>query len=258
MSLEIRIIDELKDKTFCYVKLSWLIPPALIIGGVVAWLLGCYSTFYVILIFFFLSTIFIIAFSISLIMKVLKKRIKSLFELSEKVTILNNKLSALFNMTEAIGTVKSMDLMLKIVTSEIAHVMGVLGTSVKLITEDGKSLRYAAAHGVVDDIFKNKIIEIAKSPINRKIIEGDPFVTGDVNERDMFQFGEELNAAKVRSVLFAPLKVEDKVIGILGAYCIHPDRFSGQEVDYFRQAASLVAIAIENALTYAKVENNPR
>ena len=93
-----------------------------------------------------------------------------------------------------------------------------------------------------------------KSPLNRRVIEGEPYVTGQVTAKELFQFGEALAAAQIRSVLFVPLTVDDRVIGILGAYCVRPDRFGTEDVDFFRMAGGLVAIALENARAYEAIE----
>ena len=83
-------------------------------------------------------------------------------------------------MTETIGSVKNLKRVLNMVTSELCQVMNVLGISVKLLSEDGKLLEYVAADGLVAGVFKSKVIEVAKSPLNREIINGKPFVTGRI------------------------------------------------------------------------------
>ena len=203
---------------------------------------------------FFTASVYITAFSTSSIMGMVRRRISNLVALSEAVRRLNLKMNALYAMTRAILSIKKPDLVLKIVTSELCHVMGVLGISVKLLSEDGKFLNYVAADGLVADIFKSKVVEVARSPLNRQVLEGKPFVTGRVTQGEMFQFGEDLADANVQSVLFVPLTLEEKVIGILGAYCKYQERFSQEEVDFFRQAAGLVAVAIENAQSYEAIE----
>jgi len=90
--------------------------------------------------------------------------------------------------------------------------------------------------------------------LNRRIIEGEPFITGNISAREMFQFGEVLAEAQIKSVLFLPLSREGKVIGILGAYCILPDRFNDEDVSYFSLVAELVAIALENTRAYEAVQ----
>ncbi len=204
---------------------------------------------------FFTTSVFITAFSTTAIMVMLRKRIVSLAELSETLTNLNNRLNSLYVMTQAILSTRRLDHVLNIVVNELANVMNVQGISIKLLSEDGKQLRYAAAHGMPDGLIAERTIDVDKSPLNRRIIEGEPFVTGRITQGEMFQFGEDLAAADLRSVLFVPLRGEDRVIGILGAYCKLADRFRDEEVAFFRQAAGLVAIALENARAYEAVEN---
>jgi hypothetical protein len=204
---------------------------------------------------FFAVSMFITAFVMSPIMRLLRKRIVDLAKSSETLTRLNNQLNALFFLVQAIGSTHRLDQVLDTVTSELSQVMRVKGISVKLLSDDGKFLRYAAVHGLPSEFLKNKVAEVARSPLNRRVIEGEPYVTGRVTVGEMYQFGEELTAALIKSVLFVPLTVEDRVIGILGAYCVHQDRFHEEEVDFFRLAAGLVAIAIDNARAYEAIEN---
>ncbi len=203
---------------------------------------------------FFAASVFITAFSTTAITRMLRKRIRDLGELSESVSILNNRLQSLFLMIQAIGSVQRLEQLLPLVTGELGGVMGVQGISLKLLSEDGRFLRYAAAYGLPEEFTRGKEVEVEKSSLNRRIIEGEPFVTGQVTAKEMFQFGEALAEAQIRSVLFVPLTVEDRVIGILGAYCVRPDRFGTADVDFFRMAGGLVAIALENARAYEAVE----
>ena len=157
-------------------------------------------------------------------------------------------------MIQTIGSTPNLNQVLNIVSSQTAAVMNVKGISIKLLSEDGNYLRYATAHGLPDDFVREKMVEVKKSPLNKRIIEGEPFITGNVSAKEMFQFGEVLAEAQIKSVLFLPLRLEGKVIGILGAYCVLPDRFSDEDLDFFRLVAELVAIVLENARAYEAVE----
>jgi hypothetical protein len=198
----------------------------------------------------FSASVFITAWVTSAIMTMLRTRIRDLGDLSESVTRLNNKLHALFSVIQAVGSAQRLEQVLNIVTSELQLVMGVRGISVKMLSEDGRYLRYAAAYGLPDELFVGKEVELEKSLLNRRIVDGEPYLTGEVTEREKFQFGEALEAAHIRSVLFVPLTVGARVIGILGAYCVHRNCFTDADVEFFRLAAGLVAIAIENARAY--------
>ena len=210
--------------------------------------------FMLVILCFFAGFVFITALSITAVMRMLEKRILDLAELTEAVTTLNDKLHTLYTMTQAILSKQHLEQVFQMATSELARVMDVQAISVKLLSEDGKFLRYAAAYGLPPDLM-NRVVELEKSPLNRRVIEGDPFVTGRVTQREWFQFGEDLSAAQLQSVQFVPLTVENRVIGILGAYSNRPEQFGPDELNFFRQAAGLVAIAIENAQAYEAIEN---
>ncbi|MCU0538959.1 MAG: GAF domain-containing sensor histidine kinase, partial [Desulfobacterales bacterium] len=166
----------------------------------------------------------------------------------------NRKLQTLFSILETIGSTHPLEQVLATAAAEAARVMEVKGISVKLLSDDGKFLRYAASFGLPERILRAEGVEVARSPLNRRIIEGEPFVTGRLSEREMFQFGEALSEAEIRSVLFLPLNLEGRVIGILGAYCAKPDRFGEEEVAFFRLTATIVAIALENARAYGALK----
>ncbi len=208
----------------------------------------------VVILGFFSGFVFITAITITAVMQMLERRILDLAELTEAVTELNNKLNTLYTMTQAVGSKQHLEQVLSIACSELAREMDVQAISVKLLSEDGKFLEFASAHGLPAEILKHEVVEVAKSPLNRRVIEGEPFVTGHVTHRESFQFGEDLEAAHLQSVQFVPLIVENRVIGILGAYSTRPEQFGPDDLNFFRQAAGLVAIAIENARAYEAVE----
>jgi len=203
---------------------------------------------------FFTASVFITAFSTTSIMPMFRKRIQNLSELSDAVVALNNKLNALYGITKSISSTNRFEQVLDIVCSGLADTLSVEGISIKLLDQDGGELRYAAAYGLPPAFKQSKVVEVAKSPLNRRIIEGEPFVTGNLTQREMFQFGEDLAAAGFKSVLFVALIVENRVIGILGAYSLEADRFGVDEVDFFRLAAGLVAVALENAQAFEAID----
>ncbi len=204
---------------------------------------------------FFSTSVFVTAIFSTSIQRMLRKRILKLSQLSETVVSLNDKFESLYQMMQHIGPNKRLDDLLEAMTAELSDVMHVRGTSIKLLSDDGRRLRYEAVYGLGDNFFKGKIIDLTKSSLNRKIIDGQAYVAGNVTEREMFQFGEDLEKARIQSVLFVPMNVENRVIGILGAYCSRSDRFTQNDVDFFKLAAGLVSIALENARAYQAIDD---
>lgn len=204
---------------------------------------------------FFAVTVVVSSLATTSIMEMVRRRILRLAELSEAVLVLNNKLRSLHTIVNSIVGSRRADRILDLVCSELARVMTVQGMSVKLLSEDGEKLRYAASHGLPSRFAAGRELDVARSPLNKSILDGEPFATGQVTQQELFQLGEEVAAAQVQSVLFVPLRNETRVIGILGAYARAPERFGQDDVDFLRLAAELVAIALENARAYQAVED---
>ncbi len=207
------------------------------------------------LLVFFAASVFVTAALTTAIMRRLRRRVRDLAETTGEVASLNDKLNSLYAMLSTVGSERTLSRILDVVTSELVAVMDVAGVAVKLLSEDGRTLRFAAAHGLPEKFSEEKTVEVAKSPLNRRIIEGETLVFGQVAEDKTFQLLEDLQAAGIRSVVFAPLRLEDRVIGILGAYCRKPDRFGSDDAGFLRIAAELIAVAIENARGYEAVES---
>lgn len=206
------------------------------------------------LLLFFTASVLTTAALTTAIMRRLRERVQNLALMSGQVAALNEKLNSLYAMLGTVGSERRLERILDMVTSELAKVMGVAGVAVKLLSDDGKTLSFAAAHGLARE-FAEETVEVAKSPLNRRVIEGETLVFGQVAEDHTFQLQDDLVAAGIRSVVFAPLHLEDRVIGILGAYCQKPDCFTRDDTSFFRLAAELVAIAIENARAYGAVQD---
>jgi signal transduction histidine kinase len=183
----------------------------------------------------------------------MRQRIQDIERRGQAEAATQRRLQSIFSTLDVIGSVRDLKRVLETAVAEVALVMQVKGISVKLLSEDGKLLRYAAAFGLPESIVREKVVEVERSPLNKRVIQGEPFVTGQITATEMFQFGETLSAAHLQSVLFVPLTLEGRVIGILGAYCEKPDRFDAEEVNFFRLTARLVAIAVENARAYEAV-----
>jgi signal transduction histidine kinase len=204
---------------------------------------------------FFAVTVVVSSLVTTSIMEMVRRRILRLAELSEAVLVLNNKLRSLHTIVNSMVGSRRSERILDLVCSELARVMAVQGMSVKLLSDDGEKLRYAASHGLPSRFAAGRELDVARSPLNKSILDGEPFATGQVTQQELFQLGEEVAAAQVQSVLFVPLRNEVRVIGILGAYARAPERFGQDDIDFLRLAAELVAIALENARAYQAVED---
>ncbi len=203
---------------------------------------------------FFSASVFIVAIAATRIMATLRQRVIRLAQTKDEIAALNERLGSIYDVLTALGSETDLSRVLDVLTSSLAAVMGVRGASVKLLSEDGKTLRYVAVHGLPQEFLDEKVVEVARSPLNRRIIEGETLVTGEITLGSTSEVQEALASSGIRSVILAPLTVHRRVIGILGAYCTRPERFDQADAAFFRLAAELSAIAIEHARRHEAVQ----
>jgi len=200
------------------------------------------------------ATFFLVAALVSRIMRQLHRGVDELGAATEQLSELNRELNGLYTMVCAIGAERRLAPILETVTRELARVVQVPAVSVKLLSEDGQTLRYVAAHGLPEDLVRDTVIELDRSPLNRRVVEGETLVQGRIGGDDELQLGDELAALGLRSAVFAPLKVEERVIGTLGVYAHAAGRFGDRDSEFLELASRLVALAIENARANEAIE----
>jgi signal transduction histidine kinase len=201
----------------------------------------------------FTVTVFVTAAMVGQIMRLLRSRVGKLSETTGELALANQKLNGLYHIVRTVGTERHLQPILNTVTSELAAVLAVPAVALKLLSGDGKTLRYVAAFGLPDDI-KKEVIQVDQSPINQRVLAGESQVQGRIGEPKGLQIQSELTAVGIQSAALAPLRVADKVIGTLGIYSDKPHRFEARDFEFLELAAELVAIAIENARDNEAIE----
>ena len=204
---------------------------------------------------FFSATVVLVAAAATRIMATLRQRVIRLAQSKDEIAELNERLSSIYDVLTVLGSETDLRRVLDVVTSSLAGVMGVRAASVKLLSDDRRTLRYVAVHGLPQEFLAEQVIDVAQTPLNRRVVEGETLVYGDIMPGSGWQLQEALAALGVRSLLLAPLTVHRRVIGVLGAYCDIPSRFDPEDARFFKLAAELVAIAIEHARRHQEVQH---
>ena len=92
------------------------------------------------------------------------RQVQDLDRLRETEAVFSRRLQSVFSILETIGSVRDLHRVLETAVAEVAGVMQVKGASVKLLSEDGKFLRYEAAFGLPDAMIQEKLVEVERSP----------------------------------------------------------------------------------------------
>ncbi len=190
------------------------------------------------------------------IMRRLRDRVLGLADATDRVAELNEKLASLNAIARTIGLQRQMTPALDRAVHELRVVTGVPAAAIKLLSPDGRQLRYAAVSGLPRQAIADRKLTVAASRPNRRILEGEPRVIFrlDRYEDEPLQYGDALRAAGIKAVLMLPLRVEQNTFGVLSLYASDPHQFDDPDTDFLQLAADLVALAVENARAYEATE----
>jgi two-component sensor histidine kinase len=194
----------------------------------------------------FASMVLITAFLITSIKLSLRAKGRELLRVSKELDAGNAKLKALYQMVKEMGLCQDLQEMMDSATRNAATIMGVKACSIKLLDEQRSQLRFSSTYGLSEDYVGRGSIDLEKSPINRRIVEGSCYAIGKIDQKDYFQYPEDIRQEGIASMLCLPLRVEKMVLGVFCVYSDVTHDFNDEDVDFFLLMADLTALAIEN------------
>lgn len=191
------------------------------------------------------AALLVAAFLITTVAHSLRQKGRELLEVSAELESTSSKLRALYHMVKEMGAQTDLQGLMDTATRLAANIMGVKACSIKLLDEEGRYLRFASTYGLSQDYLSKGAIEVARSPINQRIIEGAFFAIGSIQEKDYFQYPEDISREGIASMLCLPLMVEKRILGVFCVYSDESYHFREKDTSFFSLMSDLTAIAIE-------------
>jgi two-component system phosphate regulon sensor histidine kinase PhoR len=156
------------------------------------------------------------------------------------------KLTDLYTLLKKMGACTDLNELMDISTRYVANIMDVKACSIKLLEDEGKNLKFVSAYGLSQNYISRGLIEIEKSPINREVIKGSAHVIANIEEKDYFQYSEDIKKEGIASMMCLPLRVENRIFGIASVYSMEANRFQEKDVELFALITDITALSIEN------------
>jgi signal transduction protein with GAF and PtsI domain len=133
------------------------------------------------------------------------------------------------------------------IVSEVTRAMSAKGASIRLLGRRKQRLLLGAAFGLSKGYLRKGPIEVAKSGIDKQVIETRRPVATNTCAVGELQYPEEAAREGIKAIMSLPLLVEGQVIGVLRVYDEECREYAPHEVEFLQAVADLSAIAIENA-----------
>jgi len=159
-------------------------------------------------------------------------------------------LTSLIDVTSIITSTLDLDELMSLVMEKAQEVMHAEASSIMLLNEATGMLECHIALGSAREKVKDKIqLKLGQGIAGWVAQSGEAVIVPDVEaDRRFFPEIDQSTGFRTRSILAAPLKVKDRVIGVaevLNRLDAHP--FTKENLDIFSTFCRQVALAIENA-----------
>jgi signal transduction histidine kinase len=124
---------------------------------------------------------------------------------------------------------------------------GAKASSLRLLAADDKTLEVRAADGLSKAYMQKGPVDVRRSPIDRKVINGEIVQIRDVTTDPLFQYPHEALEEGIASVLCVPLRRKEDAIGVLRVYSGRPRQFGARDTRMLLALADHAVIALRQA-----------
>ncbi len=167
------------------------------------------------------------------------------------------ELSLLNQVSEAVSSTLELDALLEIALEESLSVVGADAGSIMLINEDTRKLEIAASHGLDRKWVENTSQEVGKSIAGWVAQHGESVLVTDAHKDARFEM--PFYRESITSSASVPLKARGVVIGVLNVNTVRTERvFDERDLELLATVANQVAVAIDNARLYSRVNRRTK
>lgn len=163
------------------------------------------------------------------------------------------RLSAIQKVTDAALSTLELDQLLHELLQRISQVLGGETATVLLLTEDGQHLSVRASFGVEDESHEQVRIPLGQGVVGKIALQNEPLIVNDLKEVAAVSGLTGVLGQKTRSLLGAPLRTRDKLIGVVHVGTQNRRRFTREDLGLLQVVADRAASAIERAQLYQQV-----
>jgi len=136
---------------------------------------------------------------------------------------------------------------LNILARNITEIMGVKGSTIRLLDEKNRTLEIVAAYGLSKRYLGKGPVILERHPIDRKVLKGRSIKTKNILREPHVLYLEEAKKEGIKSVLSVPLMAEDRAIGVVRVYTSVLHDFTQKEIERLKSLALLGGILVDRA-----------
>ncbi len=166
----------------------------------------------------------------------------------------DKSVEALTVISRAITSDQYLEDILRLIVMVTAEVMNSSVCSLWLLDEHERVLRLRATQAINPEYVKDRVLKVGEGVVGKVVVENKPHVALNVLEDPYFKEKELARRLGLVSMLSIPMRVKDRVIGVINCYTSYPHRFTALETNLLTAVANQAAVAIENTELMVKTK----
>lgn len=164
------------------------------------------------------------------------------------------ELEALLKISQKLTSTLNLGRLLSLIMESSAQVMGAEASSLMLLEEESGELIFRTTWGGKKKI-KELRLKVGEGIAGWVAKTGKPLLIKDVKRNPRFSSRfDRTTGFKTKSILCVPLKIKDRIIGVVEVLNKIEGSFSQEDLRVFTALASQAAVAIDNARLYTELE----
>jgi GAF domain-containing protein len=161
---------------------------------------------------------------------------------------------ALYEVAVTINSTLETREVLSAIAESTTAAMNAKACSLMLLSPDRRQLYHTAAYGLSDWYVRKGPLSVDLSMA--EALEGHSVAVYDAGNDPRVQYRPQAIKEGIASILCAPVRLRDHVIGVMRVYTAEPREFSDEDIQFVEAVANLGAIALENAHRYEEVKTS--
>lgn len=158
----------------------------------------------------------------------------------------DKSVEALTVISKAIISDQFLDDILRLIVMVTAEVLHSSVCSLWLLDEEERVLRLRATQAINPKYLKDRVLKVGEGVVGKVVVENKPHIALNVLEDPYFKEKELAKHLGLVSMLSIPMRVRNRVIGVINCYTSELHRFTQLEMSVLTAVANQAAVAIEN------------
>ena len=158
----------------------------------------------------------------------------------------------LYEVSRAVVSNRYLEEILSLVVGLTAEVIGSKICSLMLLDDEKQELVIKATQSLSEAYRSKPPIKVGESVSGRAVQTRQPVTVLDVKAERGYKYPEIARQEGLTSLVAVPMRVKDRVVGVLNCYTTEEHEFTQEEIQLLQGVANQAALAIENTRLLAE------